>query len=134
MALTKDELVEAIKSMSVMELSELSKTLQEVFGVSAAAPMMGMPMGGGAGAGGGEAAPVVEEVTAFDVVLMAAGEKRLGVIKVIREITGLGLKESKDMVEAVPAKIKQGVNADEAKAVKEKLEAEGATMEVKPAG
>lgn len=134
MALTKDELVEAIKSMSVMELSELSKTLQEVFGVSAAAPMMGMAMGGGAGAGGGEAAPVVEEVTAFDVVLMAAGEKRLGVIKVIREITGLGLKESKDMVEAVPAKIKQGVNADEAKAVKEKLDAEGATVEIKPAG
>ena len=132
MALTKDELVDAIKSMSVLELSELSKTLQEVFGVSAAAPM-GMAMPAGGAAGGGEAAPVVEEVTSFDVILSAAGEKRLGVIKVIREITGLGLKESKDMVEAVPAKIKQGVNADEAKTIKEKLEAEGATMEVKPA-
>ena len=131
MALTKDELVEAIKSMSVMELSELSKTLQEVFGVSAAAPMAAAAAPTGAG---GEAAAVVEEVTSFDVILMAAGEKRLGVIKVIREITGLGLKESKDMVEAVPAKIKQGANADEAKAVKEKLEGEGATVEIKPAG
>ncbi len=131
MALTKDDFVEAIKGMSVLELSELSKTLQEVFGVSAAAPMA--MAGGAAPAGGGEAAAPVEEVTSFDVVLSAAGDKRLGVIKVIREITGLGLKESKDMVEAVPAKIKQGVNADEAKAIKEKLEAEGATMEIKPA-
>lgn len=129
MALTKDEIVEAIKSMSVLELSELSKQLQEVFGVSAAVPM------GVAAAptqGTGEAAPVEEAPTSFDVVLTAAGDKRLGVIKVVREITGLGLKESKDMVEAVPSKIKQGVNADEAKGLKEKLEAEGATIEIKP--
>ncbi len=132
MALTKDDFVEAIKGMSVLELSELSKTLQEVFGVSAAAPMA-VAAGPGGGGGGEAAAAPPEEITSFDVVLTAAGEKRLGVIKVIREITGLGLKESKDMVEAVPAKIKQGVNADEAKAVKEKLEAEGATMEIKPA-
>jgi large subunit ribosomal protein L7/L12 len=133
MALTKDEIVEAIKSMSVLELSELSKTLQDVFGVTASIPMGAMPMGGGAAAGGGEAAAPVEEVTSFDVVLTAAGDKRLGVIKVIREITGLGLKESKDMVEAVPAKVKQGVNADEAKSLQEKLQAEGATIEIKPA-
>ena len=130
MALTKDEIVEAIKSMSVLELSELSKQLQEVFGVSAAVPM-GVAAAPAAG-GGGEAAPVEEAPTSFDVVLTAAGDKRLGVIKVVREITGLGLKESKDMVEAVPSKIKQGVNADEAKGLKEKLEAEGATIEIKP--
>lgn len=131
--LSKDEIVEAIKSMSVLELSELSKELQEVFGVSAAAPMMAMP-GPGGGGGGGAAAPVEDEApTSFDVVLTAAGDKRLGVIKVVREITGLGLKESKDMVEAVPSKIKQGVNEDEAKSLKEKLEAEGATIEIKPA-
>jgi large subunit ribosomal protein L7/L12 len=134
--LSKTEIVDAIKAMSVLELSELSKELQEVFGVSAAMPMMAGPGGGGpvGGGGGGEAAAPVEEITSFDVVLTAAGDKRLGVIKVVREITGLGLKESKDMVEAVPSKIKQGVNADEAKSLKEKLEAEGATIEIKPAG
>ena len=130
MALTKADIVEAIKSMSVLELSELSKELQEVFGVSAAAPVMAM---GVAATGGGDAAPVEEAPTSFDVILSAAGEKRLGVIKAIREITGLGLKESKDMVEATPSKIKTGVAADEAKTLKEKLEAEGATVEVKPA-
>lgn len=133
MALSNEELIEEIKNKSVLELSELVKQLQDVFGVSAAAPMMAMPMGGGGAAGGGEAAAPVEEVTSFDVVLTAAGDKRLGVIKVIREITGLGLKESKDMVEAVPAKVKQGVNADEAKSLQEKLQAEGATIEIKPA-
>jgi large subunit ribosomal protein L7/L12 len=130
--LSKDEIVEAIKSMSVLELSELSKELQTVFGVSAAQQVAYAP-GPGGGGGGGEAAPVEEAPTAFDVVLTAAGDKRLGVIKVVREITGLGLKESKDMVEAVPSKIKQGVNEEEAKSLKEKLEAEGATIEIKPA-
>ena len=131
MPLSKDEIVEAIKSMSVLQLSELSKELQDVFGVSAA-PVYAGPVGNTGGGGGGEAAPVEEAPTSFDVVLTAAGDKRLGVIKVVREITGLGLKESKDMVEAVPSKIKQGVNADEAKGLKEKLEAEGATIEIKP--
>jgi large subunit ribosomal protein L7/L12 len=131
--LTKAEIVEAIKSMSVLELSELSKELQEVFGVSAAAPVaMAVAPGPGGGGGGAEAA-AEEAPTSFDVVLTAAGDKRLGVIKVVREITGLGLKESKDMVEAVPSKVKQGVNEEEAKSLKEKLEAEGATIEIKPA-
>lgn len=132
--LSKDEIVDAIKNMSVLELSELSKELQEVFGVSAAAPMMAMPgMAMPGGGGGGEAAAVEEAPSSFDVVLTAAGDKRLGVIKIVREITGLGLKESKDMVEAVPSKVKQGVNEEEAKSLKEKLEAEGATIEIKPA-
>ncbi len=133
-ALSKDEIVEAIKTMSVLELSELSKTLQEVFGVSAAAPMM---MGGGmpaAGGGGGEAAAPPEEITSFDVVLAAAGDKKINVIKVVREVTALGLKEAKDLVEAAPAKIKEGVNKEDAEALKTKFEAEGAKIEIKPAG
>ena len=131
-ALSKDEIVEAIKTMSVMELSELSKTLQEVFGVSAAPVFSGgaMPSGGG----GGEAAAPVEEVTSFDVVLVAAGDKKINVIKVVREVTALGLKEAKDLVEAAPAKIKEGVNKDDAAALKTKFEAEGAKVEIKPAG
>ena len=132
MSALTDEIVEKIKGMSVLELSELSKTLQDVFGVSAAMPMMGMPAMGGAAAA--EAAPVEEAPTAFDVILTAAGDKRLGVIKTVREITGQGLKESKDMVEGVPSKIKEGVNKDEADALKAKFEAEGATIEIKPSG
>ena len=130
--LSKEEIVEAIKTMSVLDLSELSKTLQDVFGVSAAAPMM-MPQGGG---GGGDAAPaVVEEApTSFDVILTAAGDKKINVIKVVREVTALGLKEAKDLVEAAPSKIKEGVNMDDAKALQTKFEAEGAKIEIKPAG
>ena len=130
--LSKDEIVEAIKTMSVLDLSELSKTLQDVFGVSAAAPMM-MPQGGG---GGGDAAPVeaVEAPTSFDVILTAAGDKKINVIKVVREVTALGLKEAKDLVEAAPSKIKEGVNMDDAKALQTKFEAEGAKIEIKPAG
>ena len=132
--LSKDEIVEAIKTMSVLELSELSKELQEVFGVSAAAPvMMGgmMPQGGG-----GDAAPaaVEEAPTSFDVILAAAGDKKINVIKVVREVTALGLKEAKDLVEAAPSKIKEGVNMDDAKALQAKFEAEGAKIEIKPAG
>ena len=131
MALTKDEIVEAIKSMSVLDLSELSKELQEVFGVSAAAPMAMA----GAGAPVAAAAPVEEEApTSFDVVMTSFGEKKINVIKVVREITGLGLKEAKDLVEGVPSKVKEGVNQDDAKALVTKLEAEGATVEIKPAG
>jgi large subunit ribosomal protein L7/L12 len=128
--LSKDEIVEAIKSMSVLELSELSKELQEVFGVtpSAAVAVAAAP------AGGAPAAAVEEAPTSFDVIMTSFGEKKINVIKVVREITGLGLKEAKDMVEAVPSKIKEGLNADEAKALKEKLEGEGATANIKPAG
>ena len=131
MALTKDEIVEAIKTMSVLELSELSKELQEVFGVSAAAPMMAGPaVGGGAAA----PAPVEDEApTSFDVVMTSFGEKKINVIKVVREITGLGLKEAKDLVEGVPSKVKEGVNQDDGKALVTKLEAEGATVALKPA-
>ena len=129
--LSKDEIVEAIKSMSVLELSELSKTLQDVFGVTPTLGVAAAPAGGG-----GAAAPVVveEAPTSFDVIMTSFGEKKINVIKVVREITGLGLKEAKDLVEAVPSKIKEGLNADDSKALKTKLEGEGATAEIKPAG
>jgi large subunit ribosomal protein L7/L12 len=130
--LSKDEIVEAIKSMSVLELSELSKELQEVFGVT---PSAAVAVAAAPGAGGGAPAAAAEEApTSFDVIMTSFGEKKINVIKVVREITGLGLKEAKDMVEAVPSKIKEGLNADEAKALKEKLEGEGASADVKPAG
>jgi large subunit ribosomal protein L7/L12 len=129
--LSKDDIVEAIKSMSVLELSELSKELQEVFGVT---PSAGVAMAPAAG-GGGAAAPVVEEApTSFDVIMTSFGDKKINVIKVVREITGLGLKEAKDLVEAVPSKIKEGLNAEDAKALKTKLEGEGAAADIKPAG
>ena len=131
MALSKDEIVEAIKSMSVLELSELSKTLQDVFGVSAAAPMA---VGGPVAAQASDAGPVVDDTpTSFDVVMTSFGEKKINVIKVVREVTALGLKEAKDLVEGVPSKLKEGVNMDDAKALKAKFEAEGATIEIKPA-
>jgi large subunit ribosomal protein L7/L12 len=130
MALSKDEIVEAIKSMSVLELSELSKTLQEVFGVSAAMPMAAA----GAPAAAAAAAPVEEAPTSFDVILTAVGDKKINVIKTVREVTALGLKEAKDLVEAAPSKIKEGVNAEDAAALKTKFEAEGAKVEIKPAG
>ena len=129
MAITSEEIVEAIKSMSVLELSELSKTLQEVFGVSAAVPMAA----GGAPAAAAEAAPVEEAPTSFDVVMSEFGDKKINVIKVVREITGLGLKEAKDLVESVPSKIKEGVNQEDAKVVLDKLVAEGAKASIKPA-
>jgi large subunit ribosomal protein L7/L12 len=129
--LTKDEIVEAIKAMSVLELSELSKTLQDVFGVSAAAPVAyGGPAPAAAAA---EAAPVEEAPTSFDVVMTSFGDKKINVIKIVREVTSLGLKEAKDLVESTPAKIKEGVNMDDAKALQAKFEAEGAKIEIKPA-
>src|SRR5262249_53050321 len=108
------------------------KQLQEVFGVSAAAPVMMAGGGGGAAA----AAPAAEEEapTSFDVVMTSFGDKKINVIKVVREITGLGLKEAKDLVEGVPSKVKEGLNQDDAKALVAKLEAEGAAVEIKPAG
>lgn len=132
--LTKDEIVEAIASLSVLDLAELSKALQDKFGVT---PTVAVAAGPAAAPAGGaptttEAQP--EAPTSFDVILTAAGEKRLGVIKVVREVTGQGLKESKDLVEGVPSKIKEGLNKEDAEALKAKFEAEGATIEIKPAG
>ena len=121
-------LKEVIMGMSVRTLSAIAKDLQEAFGVSA------MPVaaaGPAAGAGGGEAAPAEEEKTTFDVVLVAAGEKKIQVIKVVREITNLGLKEAKDLVESAPQPIREGVNKDEAESIKAKLEEQGATIEIK---
>lgn len=130
-ALSREEIVEAIKTMSVLELSQLSKDLQEVFGVTAMAAVAAPAAGGG-----GTAAPaaVEEAPTSFDAVLTAIGDKKINVIKVVREVTALGLKEAKDLVESAPAKIKEGINMDDAKALQAKFEAEGAKIEIKPAG
>jgi large subunit ribosomal protein L7/L12 len=133
--LSREEIIEAIKGMSVFELSQLVKDMEEVFGVSAAAPvMMGgmMPMAGAAGGDGAAAAAPVEEATEFNVVLTDFGANKIQVIKAVRELTGLGLKEAKDLVEAAPKPVKESVNKEEAEAAKAKLEAEGAKAEVKP--
>jgi large subunit ribosomal protein L7/L12 len=123
-------LMESIKSMTVLELSEFVKQLQDEFGVTAAAPVAAGPAAGG---GGGAAAPEPEAPTAFNVVLLAAGEKKINVIKAVREATSLGLKEAKDLVEAAPSNVKEGLNKEDADALKTKLEAEGAKVEIKPA-
>ena len=123
---TQQQVVEYIKGISVLELSQLVKTLETELGVSAAAAMpMGMPMGGGA------AAAVAEEKTEFTVTLTEVGGNKINVIKVVREITALGLKEAKDLVEGAPKPIKEGVNKDEAAAIKKKFEEVGAKVEVK---
>jgi large subunit ribosomal protein L7/L12 len=123
--LSKDEILEAIGTMSVIELSELVEAFKEKFNVTvvAAAPA--------AGGGAGAPAAAAEEQTEFSVMLKDAGAKKIQVIKVVREITGLGLKEAKDLVEAAPKEVKGGVPKDEAAAIKAKLEAEGAVVEVK---
>jgi len=131
-ALTKDEIVEAIKTMTVLELSELSKALQEVFGVSATVAVAAAP-GAGGGGGAAEAAPVEEAPTSFDCILAAVGDKKINVIKVVREVTSLGLKEAKELVETPNSKVKEGLNMDDAKALQAKFEAEGAKIEIKPA-
>jgi len=124
-ALSKDDFIAAIEGMSVLEMSELVSALEEKFGVSAAAPvaMAAAP------AAGGEAA--AEEKTEFDVVLTSAGDKKIQVIKAVREITGLGLKDAKDLVEAAPKAVKEGASKDEAEEIKGKLEEAGATVELK---
>ena len=124
-ALSKDEIIDAIGAMSVIELSELIETFKTKFNVTIATVA--------AGGGGGGAAPAaaVEEQTEFSVMLMAAGGKKIQVIKVVREITGLGLKEAKDLVDGAPKAVKENVSKDEAATLKAKLEAEGATVEVK---
>jgi len=124
-ALTKDELITAIESMSVLELSELVSALEEKFGVSAAAPVAVAA----AAPAGGEAA--AEAKDSFDVVLVSAGDKKIQVIKAVREITGLGLKEAKDLVEAAPKAVKEGAATAEAEELKAKLEEAGATIELK---
>ena len=122
---TQTQVVEYIKGISVLELSQLVKTLETELGVSAAAPMM---MGGG---GGAAAAAPAEEKTEFTVTLTEVGGNKINVIKVVREITALGLKEAKDLVEGAPKPIKEGVNKDEAAAIKKKFEEVGAKVEVK---
>jgi large subunit ribosomal protein L7/L12 len=124
--LTKDQLIEAIKGMTVLELSEMVKALEEEFGVSAAAPMAMA-----AAPAAAEAAAPAEEQTQFDVVLAAFGDQKIQVIKVVRALTGLGLKEAKEVVEAAPKAIKEGVTKDEAEDAKKQLEDAGATIEIK---
>jgi len=125
--LTREDVKNFIKNMTVLELSEFVKELEEEFGVSAAAPMA---VGAVAAAGGAEAAPQ-EEKTEFDVVLTAFGDKKIQVIKAVRELTGLGLKEAKDLVEGVPKPVKEGISKEDAEAARKKLEEAGGTAEVK---
>jgi len=125
-AVTKEAVVSFIENMSVLELSQLVKELEQKFGVSAAAPVA--MMGGGAAAAGGEAAAAKTE---FSVVLAVAGDKKINVIKEVRAITGLGLKEAKDLVEGAPKVLKEGVSKADADEMKKKLEAEGAKVEIK---
>ena len=124
-AITKENVISFIENMSVLELSGLVKELETKFGVSAAAPVA-MAMPGAAGA-----APAAEAKTEFTVVLAVAGDKKINVIKEVRAITGLGLKEAKDLVEGAPKPLKEGVNKQEAEEIKKKLEAEGAKVEIK---
>ncbi|PLR77909.1 50S ribosomal protein L7/L12 [Bacillus sp. V3-13] len=121
--MTKEQIIEAVKNMTVLELNDLVKAIEEEFGVTAAAPVAVA-----AGAGGGEAAA---EKTEFDVILASAGDQKIKVIKVVREITGLGLKEAKELVDNTPKALKEGVSKEEAEEVKAKLEEVGAGVEVK---
>ncbi|RLA35449.1 MAG: 50S ribosomal protein L7/L12 [Gammaproteobacteria bacterium] len=126
MAVSKEEILEAISEMSVMEVVDLISMMEEKFGVSAAAAVAAAPA-----AGGGEAAAAVEEQTEFDVVLTSFGEKKVAVIKAVRSMTGLGLKEAKDLVEGAPNAVKEGISKDEAEKLKSELEETGATVELK---
>jgi large subunit ribosomal protein L7/L12 len=122
-------IVDQVKELTLLEASQLVKAMEETFGVSAAAAAVAAPV---AGAGGrGEAAPPVEEKTEFDVILQAFGGNKINVIKVVREVTALGLKEAKDLVEAAPKAVKEGVSKEEAETIKQKLSDAGATVEVK---
>ena len=129
MALSNQEIVDALKEKSLLEASELVKLIEETFGVSAAAAAVAAPAAGGAVA---EAAPAAEEKTEFDVILQSFdASKKINIIKVVREITALGLKEAKDLVEAAPKAVKEGVSKEESEAVRAKLADAGATVEVK---
>ena len=124
--ITKDQVVDFIANMSVLEMSELVKEMEEKFGVSAAAAAVAAPA-----AGGGESEAAAEEKTEFDVILTSFGEKKINVIKEVRSITGLGLKEAKEAVESAPKAIKEGVSKEEAEEIKKKLEEAGASAEIK---
>ncbi len=128
MAVTKEDVIQFIANMSVLELSELIKELEDKFGVSAAAPMAFAAMPAGAGDAG---AAAVEEKTEFDVILTVAGEKKIQVIKEVRAITGLGLKEAKALVEEAPKPVKEGTSKEDAQKIKEQLESAGATVDIK---
>ncbi len=127
MAVTKEDVISFIDNMTVLEMSEFVKELEEKYGVTAAAPMaVAMP-----GAGGGEAGAAAEEKTEFDVVLVSGGDKKIQVIKEVRAITNLGLKDAKDLVESAPKPIKEGVKKEEAEEIKKKIEEAGGTVEIK---
>jgi len=126
--MNKEELISVIKNMTVLELSDLVKALEEEFGVSASAPMAVAAV---AGAPAGAAPAAAEEQTEFAVILKEVGANKIQVIKTVREVTGLGLKESKDLVEGAPKPVKEGVSKEEAATIKQKMEATGATVEVK---
>lgn len=121
--MTKEQIIEAIKGMSVLELNDLVKAIEDEFGVTAAAPV--------AVVGGGAAAEAVEEKTEFDVILTSAGSSKINVIKAVRGITGLGLKEAKALVDGAPSPVKEGVSKDEAEKIKAELEEAGASVEIK---
>ncbi|CAN5268261.1 50S ribosomal protein L7/L12 [soil metagenome] len=125
--LNREEILDAIGNMTVLDLAEFVKEFEDKFGVTAAAPAaVAAPAAGGAGA-----APAAEEQTAFAVILQGAGEKRIQVIKVVREVTSLGLKDAKDLVDGAPKPVKEGVSKEEAEQIKSKLEEQGATVELK---
>ncbi len=125
---TKEELLDAIGNMTVIELAEFVDAFKAKFGVTA---VMAAPVAGGAPAAAGPAAPAAEEKTEFDVILKDAGAKKIQVIKVVREVTSLGLKEAKDLVDGAPSTVKEGVSKQEAEQIKAKLEEQGATVELK---
>jgi len=127
MAVTKEELIDALSNLKVLDVVDLIKALEEKWGVSAAAPVAVAAVGGA----GAAAAPAAEEQTEFTVTMTSFGANKVGVIKVIREITGLGLKEAKDLVEGVPAAVKEGVSKADAAAIKKKLEEAGAAADIK---
>jgi large subunit ribosomal protein L7/L12 len=128
---TQDDLLEAIDKMTVLELSDFIKKFEEHYGVTAAAPVAAAAAPAGGGGGGAAAAPVVEEQTEFSAVLTEVGPNKIPVIKVVRELTQLGLKEAKDLVDAAPKPVKEGVTRDEADKIKAKLEEQGAKVEIK---
>ncbi len=127
MAISKDEVFEFIDNMTILEMSKFVKEFEERYGVTAAAPVAIAAVG----AAGAAAAPAAEEKTSFDVILSSAGDKKIQVIKVVRELTGLGLKEAKDLVDGAPKPVKTGVSKEEADSMKAKLEEQGAKVEIK---
>ena len=127
MAIATEDFIKQIDELTVLELNNLVKALEDHYGVSAAAAVAAAPAAGG----GAAAAAPVEEKTEFDVVLKSAGDKKINVIKAVREVTSLGLKEAKDLVESAPATVKEGVSKDEAESIKKKFEEAGATIEIK---